>query len=765
MYHKHTRKDTHMNLNPLRHSRALIIGSLFMLGITPLAQSGPGDLGVRFGTHGQAQIPGQVDSAALIALPDGRILVFGVAENLSARDEGAIGVARLLANGQPDAAFTPGGHLNLRLGGDAWPVPTDALLLADGRILLAGYFAGNEVRQWPRDQPRSRVPGWLVRISSDGVLDPAFGIGGLVRAGEWGIDRIALLPDGAIVSAAPGRLHRLDPNGIPELFPGSQEFTVPLGSGYPMSAMAVMQDGSLVTSAGFTGGYDGSETFHRREVSRVSPSGVVTANWARPSLFDEDLVNVGAFADSNGTSLLACSRVSGWGGTSVLVQRWLDDGKTDRSFAPAGNGRIDLGMSTEGERSPQCRNVLRGVEGDYFVIGDWSNLYQYGGGRVLLAHFDAFGVLDTEFDPSRRGRELALGTPEQWSSWYVPDAAIASDGNVLLIARRSSALNPNHAYSVNTLGEQRTVIARVEGSRLHGVGSIGFNDAALRIAERRAGELRVYRTGGAAGSISVRYQLAHDTTNETDVGPYTGRLIWPDGDASPRTIPLVPVDDDAVEGEERFRVRLSEATGGAGLGVPEIEVTIEDDEALRALQFVGPTPDRIQEGGSVEVSITRPAATPGPIIARYATTAYINKEDGTPRLVDPRRVSQSAGDLRWSADDTSSRTLRVSTVRDYNSWGPDTTMFVALADVSGTLRDGDDWKVARFTVSDGPVQSQPTSTTSPRTVTPTPGGNSGGGGGAVSFEILALIALALLFRWAGRSRPRSVADAARAARS
>ena len=67
--------------------------------------------------------------------------------------------------------------------------------------------------------------------------------------------------------------------------------------------------------------------------------------------------------------------------------------------------------------------------------------------------------------------------------------------------------------------------------------------------------------------------------------PTAGTLTWADGDASPRTISLVPVDDAETEGEERFRVRLSEPTGGAGLGVPEIEVTIEDDEALRALQF------------------------------------------------------------------------------------------------------------------------------------------------------------------------------------
>jgi len=737
-----------MNLNTVRELRGFLIGPLLVLGITPPAQSGPGDLDVRFGTHGQAQVPGQVDSAALISLPDGRILVFGVPEDAAARDDGAIAVARLLVNGDPDTGFAPGGHLNLPLGGDAWPVPTDALLLPDGRILLAGYFAGDEVRLWSEDQPRSRVPGWLVKLSPDAALDPAFGLSGLARAGEWGIDRIAVLSDGAIMAAAPGRLHRLDSTGTPVAFPGSQEFTVPLGSGYPMSALAVMQDGSLVTSAGFTG------SCNLLEISRVSISGAVTRNWARPSLFDEDLVNVAAFTPSNGTALVVCGRVSGWGGASLLVQRWLDDGKTDRSFSPVTVGRIELGMSVEGERAPQGRSILPDAEGGYVVVGDWSNPYGYGGGRLLLAHLDASGAIDTAFNPSGRAREPALGTPDQWSSWYVADAVTGSDGSVLLIARRSSSLNPNRADSVNTLGEQRTLITRIEVAPSQGVGSIGFNDAALRITERRAGELRVYRTGGSAGSISVRYQLVHDTSTEADVGPHNGTLLWPDGDSTPRMIPLVPIDDDAVEGEERLRVRLSEASGGAGLGVPEIEVTIEDDEALGALQFVGPTRTRIQEGESTEVTITRPAATAGPIIARYAMTAYLNLEDGTPHVVEPRRVSQPVGELRWSADDTSSRALRVSAVVDRNSWGPDRTVFVTLADVSGTLHDGSEWKVARLTVGDF---AQPAPTSTPSTTetvrTQTPSGR--GGGGALSFDLLLLIALALLFRCTGRSRQHS----------
>jgi len=725
------------------HPPILVIGLLFALGVAEPAQSGPGDLDVRFGTHGQTEIPGQVDSAALIPLPDGRILVFGVPEDPAAHSDGSIAVARLLANGEPDAAFGPGGHFDLRLGSEALPVPTDALLLPDGRVLVAGYFAGNEWGHWPADQRRSRAPGWLVRLSSDATIDPTFGVAGVARAGEFGVDRITLLADGAIAAAAPGLLQRLEPTGTPAFFPGSEVSTVPVGSSYRISAMASMQDGGVITSAGFSGPMDSWE------LSRVSVSGGVVRNWARPYL-NSTFYEVASFAaDRDGTRLMAC----GSNFKALVVQRWQGDGRPDPAFAPATSGRVELGVENrpnfkvDNWRAPRCRVLLPGSAGDHFVVGDWSKPYEYGGGRILLAHLDASGAIDAAFDRSGRGRELALGTPDQWSSWYLPDAATTSDGAVLLIARRTSAPIPDDYYFTNELGEQRTLIARVEVSPSQGVGSIGFNDAAVRIAERRPGELRVYRSGGTAGPISVRYELLYETASGADIAPTAGTLTWADGDASPRTILLVPVDDAVLEGEERFRVRLSEPTGGAGLGVPEIEVTIEDDEALHALQFAEPAL-QIQEAGSADITITRPATTPGPIVVRYAVAPDLDPGDGAPRPAERSRLANKrVGELRWSGGDTSSRTVRVSTFGRSGA-EPDETIYVALADVAGTLRVGNDWKVARITVVDDPaVGTQPNPPT------------DRGGGGAISLEVLPFLALALLlklgvrFRDGGRPKP------------
>lgn len=700
---------------------ALFTGLVLALGVTPPAQSGPGDLDVRFGTHGQTQVPGQVDSAALIALPDGRILVFGVSDDLATRNEGSIAVARLLANGAPDVTFGPSGHIHLRLGSEARPIPTDALLLEDGHILVAGYFAGG-------------VPGWLVRLSPDGAIDSTFGVGGVARVGPGGISRIVLLADGAIAAAAPGLLQRLESNGAPASFPGSEVSVVPLASGYAISAMVLMQDGSVITSAGFTGPWDSWE------LSRVLASGGVIKNWGWPAI--REFYGVAGFARArDDTRVTAC----GFGAATLLVQRWQDDGSPDPAFASATGGRVELGVEHRPEfrvdnwGEARCRAILPGAAGGHVVLGDWNKPYEYGGGRILLAHLDASGTLDAAFDRSGNGRELALGTPDQWSVWYVADAATASDGAALLMARGSGAPPPAQPYE---LGEQRTVIARVEVSASQGPGSIGFNDAAVRIAERRPGEVRVYRSGGTAGTISVRYDLVQETASAADVVPIAGTLTWADGDASARTIPLVPIDDDAMEGEESLRVRLSAPTGGAGLGVPEIEVTIEDDEALRALQFASSALE-VQEGDSVDVTIMRPAATPGPILVRYVVARDLDPEDGAPRPREGARISRTpVGELRWSGEDISSRTLRIY-ADGSGGVQPNDTGYVALADVSGTLREGSDWKVARITVVDNPALDQPPPISQPPTAPP---GERSGGGGALSLEVLSFLALALLLR-------------------
>ena len=748
--------------------QALLAGIPLFLGLVPSAHSGPGDLEVRFGTHGQAEIQGQVNSAALVALPDGRILVFGVSPDPATRDSGAIAVARLLADGTPDTAFGPGGHRDVALGSEARPVPADALLLPDGHVLLGGYFAASDWAAWPADPHQSDAPGWLVRLSGDGSLDPAFGIHGVARAP--GIDRIVRFADGGIAVSSNGLVHRLDSNGSPSVFPGSELAAVAVGT-YALMAMVALQDGGLLTS--------GSYYSDSWELSRVSPSGTVQRYWGSTSI--HEFVEVGSFARApHDTRVTACG--STW--DAAIVQRWRDDGTADPAYAQPTGGIVRLAVEQRPDflsdyfwSEAHCRALLPDSAGGLVVVGDWNRPYEWGRGRILLAHLDASGKLDASLDPSGNGRAIALGTPDLWSIWYVADAASAPDGAALLLAHSAGAPT---AIAPLGGGLQRNLITRVEISTPQGAGWLGFNDAAVRIAERKPGEVRVYRTGGSAGAVSVHYELLPGTAGATDVALAAGTLTWADGDASPRTVPLVPVDDDTMEGEESFRVHLSAATGGAELKTPEIEVTIEDDEALSALQFSQPLFE-VKEGGSVDVTITRSAATGGPVVVHYAQASDLDPQ-GTPRpVVRPALLPRSpVGELRWSGDDTSSRTLHVD-VGGFPGVQPPAIGYVVLADVAGTLREGNDWKFARINIVDNPDLGSSGSGGSAGGggsggasggsggASSGSGGASGGaagGGGTFSLEVLLLLALVLLLRVRrSASAPRLCDAAPRVARA
>jgi uncharacterized delta-60 repeat protein len=700
--------------------------------MTAPAHAGPGDLDVRFGTHGQAVILGQVDSAALVTLPDGRILVFGVPDVTAVHQAGSIAVTRLLANGTPDAAFSPGGHKTVSLGSTPRPVPTAALLLGDGRILLAGYFAADGWAAWPYDAYPVDAPGWLVRLSSDAMVDPTFGApgtGGVVRPGPPGISRVALLGDGSIAAAGQGLLRRFDANGVPAFFPGSEVLTVALGN-YPVTALAPMQDEGLLASVARSDGWD---YFWR--LSRISASGVSAPDWGH-ALYSGAFTTVAGFARTPGDPrIVACGSTYT---PTLIVQRWQDDGTPDPTFAGATDGQVELGVEERPDflyfGSANCRAILTGSAADEWVIGDWNRPFEYGNGHLLLAHLDAQGTRDNAFDPSGNGRELALGSPDQWSQWLVADATLAPDGAALLIARGVAAAGDGYDRRL-----QRNVIARVElSSSRSSAGSIGFNDAEVRIAERQPGEVHVYRSGGTAGVVSTHYEMVPESAGADDMAPVAGTLTWSDGDASARTIPLTPIDDDATEGEETFRVRLSSPTGGASLGAPEIRVTIEDDEALQALQFAAASVD-VKGGSPVDLTVTRPQATPGPILVRYVAASRLGEADGAPSVNGAvRLVNTPAGTLRWSAGDTSSRTVRVRTyaVTDVET----TTAYVALADVAGTLPAGTEWKFARVRI----VQGSGGASDPPPPAPPPPPASGGGGGGALSFEALVVLALALL---------------------
>lgn len=92
--------------------------------------------------------------------------------------------------------------------------------------------------------------------------------------------------------------------------------------------------------------------------------------------------------------------------------------------------------------------------------------------------------------------------------------------------------------------------------------------------------LRVTRGGGSDGAISVDYATENrSATAGSDFAGRSGTLEWANGDGSARTFNVPLIDDNAEEGEEAFRVRLSNPTGGAAIGSRNpVRVVIADND-------------------------------------------------------------------------------------------------------------------------------------------------------------------------------------------
>lgn len=112
-------------------------------------------------------------------------------------------------------------------------------------------------------------------------------------------------------------------------------------------------------------------------------------------------------------------------------------------------------------------------------------------------------------------------------------------------------------------------------------GRIGFASRSGRAAENgEEARVVVRRNRGSAGAVSVAFATGDGTaTAGSDYASNEGTLDWAAGDMSDRTI-RIPVTNDAEdEGDETFRVTLSDATGGASLeGAASIDVAIENDD-------------------------------------------------------------------------------------------------------------------------------------------------------------------------------------------
>ena len=194
--------------------------------------------------------------------------------------------------------------------------------------------------------------------------------------------------------------------------------------------------------------------------------------------------------------------------------------------------------------------------------------------------------------------------------------------------------------------------------------------------------LTLVRTGGSTGAAEVLVS----TVNGSAVAgsDFVGGAVtirWADGEDHPIAIPIPLINDDLLEEDETFQVRLSQANGAA-LGTPSsATVTIIDDEIAQPgiIRLGAPSYSVEESDGLLQLSVERISGTAGTVSVDFTTTAESASAE--------EDYSPVSGTLEWSDGDDGIQTITLPILDDEELEGPETLHLLLSNVVNGELGD------------------------------------------------------------------------------
>jgi uncharacterized delta-60 repeat protein len=503
-----------------------------------------GSLDPQFGTDGTQLLPGATmgsETGRAIALEDdGRIVVAGT------RGEQVL-LARLTADGNPDASFGTGG---VALHGTA----------VGNVIALARTATGYRVvANAALDRPQSFVHTCQVfGVLPDGRLDTTFG------DGDSGQTTILVNDFG----------------------------------GQTCDSAALQQDGRLVLGGGPRPlGRDGFLT-------RLLANGIPDATFAPAPLADL-LLNATAIGfGSAGHIFVSGVRDHGLGGATVV--RLLADGTLDTLYGK--DGASDFVLASGAPVTAVVRDLASGPGGTLLVSGGmpyWSNGFVArllgdgpGGGPGVISVVSG-GVLVTEVEGQTklavrrlagstgpvsvgyRTRPYSADPSAEAGQDYAPVTGTLtwSDGESgdrdIVVPILSDALTEVAEYfevELHTAEGGAGLGATVSQVHIAGTsypaGSIQFAAGTGAVREGLSQDFQIVRDEYSGGQVSVTVRITGGTAQlDSDYSGADATLTWSDGEAGARNFRLMGRADREDEGPETITLELVSPTGGATLGV------------------------------------------------------------------------------------------------------------------------------------------------------------------------------------------------------
>jgi uncharacterized delta-60 repeat protein len=434
---------------------ALVVAAALVVAGGP-ASAADGDLDPTFSGDGRVVSDFGADERAdgVAVQPDGRVVVAGTGCG------GDFLVARYDAGGGLDPTFDGDGRVCVDVGTGSADRGVDVLVLADGRLLVAGTSAGDFA---------------LVRLTAAGAVDPTFGAGGRATFDFGGTDElrdVALAPDGRVVMVGEASLAGCV--GLPGPTPGQSVGAAvarALPDGAPDPSFA--GDGTLVLS---------SENLRRRGLAvAVQPDGRVVVGGRTASctavVIDFFVLRLTAGGEPDPTFAPAYPAALS-GPTSVADLAIQPDGKIvavlDTFVGPATlpprddaftvvrfnpDGSLDTSFDGDGVATALFGAGLNATPTSVVLQGDRITVGGSVDGNFALARFNADGTPDPSFAVGGIVVTDVGGSDAINALAVQPDGklvAAGQSGTDLAVARYGTAAAPTTSTSTSTSSTSST---------------------------------------------------------------------------------------------------------------------------------------------------------------------------------------------------------------------------------------------------------------------------------------------------------------------
>ncbi len=196
-----------------------------------------------------------------------------------------------------------------------------------------------------------------------------------------------------------------------------------------------------------------------------------------------------------------------------------------------------------------------------------------GAVKVRYETLNGFGVVS---DGPFASGELSWGASDL-ADKTIEITPLATDGAAKMVFIR--LFDPRNGL---TLGSPSYHTVRIAAA-VNAAGAVGFTATLVTVDENTASvAVAVGRFGGSAGLVQVSYQLVDGTAKAgTDFVTQSGELQWVDGDTADKTIAVAITDDQLLEGNEEFQLRLQVINGAIAADKSQVTVQIKDNEVNR----------------------------------------------------------------------------------------------------------------------------------------------------------------------------------------